>query len=42
MILFDSLGQKTRLQFSHIVLNKTINKKLFQFTPAKGVDIIHS
>ena len=42
MILFDSLGQKTRLQFNHVILNKTINEKLFQFTPSKDVDIIHS
>lgn len=40
MILFDNLGQTTRIVFSHDVRNGAIDPSLFQFTPPAGVDVI--
>lgn len=40
MVLQDSLGQTTRLEFSHVEYNRPIPAKTFQFVPPKGVDVI--
>ena len=41
MVLNDTLGQTTSINFSNIKLNPTINSSLFKFTPPKGVDVIN-
>ena len=41
MVLSDTLGQTTSINFSNIKLNPTINSSQFKFTPPKGVDIIN-
>ena len=41
MVLNDTLGQTTSINFSNIKLNPTINSSQFKFTPPKGVDIIN-
>jgi outer membrane lipoprotein carrier protein len=40
MELNDSLGNLTRLSFSHSQRNTTIDDVMFMFTPPKGVDVI--
>lgn len=40
MEMIDGFGQTTRLYFDKIVRNPEIDKKRFQFTPPKGVDVI--
>jgi len=40
MVLQDSLGQTTRLEFSDVQYNKSIPAKTFHFVPPKGVDVI--
>lgn len=40
MILKDSLGQQTTIQFSNVKLNPALNSSLFNFTPPKGTDVI--
>lgn len=40
MILFDNLGQVTRIDFSNISRNKRFGGPLFTFTPPDGVDVI--
>jgi len=40
MILTDGTGQKTRLSFNDIVINKELPNSLFHFTPPAGVDVI--
>lgn len=40
MILKDSLGQKTTINFNNVKLNPTLNSGLFDFTPPKGTDVI--
>ncbi|WP_434776962.1 outer membrane lipoprotein chaperone LolA [Neisseria sp. Ec49-e6-T10] len=40
MVLKDSFGNTTTLTLNGIKLNGTINKKVFQFTPPKNVDVL--
>lgn len=40
MILFDNLGQVTRIDFSNISRNKRFGGPLFTFTPPDNVDVI--
>jgi outer membrane lipoprotein carrier protein len=40
MTLWDSLGQKTEINFSNTALNKPIDPALFSFEPPEGVDIL--
>lgn len=40
MWLLDSFGQTTTLEFKDLQRNPIINRKLFQFKPPKGVDVI--
>jgi len=40
MRLADTLGQETVVKFKNIKINEKINKKEFEFTPPKGVDVI--
>ena len=40
MILTDGTGQKTRLTFNDVVLNKELPAHLFQFKVPEGVDVI--
>lgn len=41
LIIRNSTGQVTAIQFSHVVLNKPLSADLFHFTPPKGVDVLH-
>ena len=41
MVLNDSLGQTTTINFSGIKMNPSIASSQFKFTPPKGVDIIN-
>lgn len=38
--VINNLGQKSDFTFSNIRLNKTLNPKLFEFKPPKGVDVL--
>ena len=40
MVLYDPLGQQTRIRFTQTVLNGPMPATLFQFTPPDGVDLI--
>ncbi len=40
MILQDSLGQKTDIQFSNVKLNPSLSDQLFVFQPPAGTDVI--
>ncbi|MDX2348804.1 MAG: outer membrane lipoprotein chaperone LolA [Porticoccus sp.] len=40
MALWDSLGQKTEINFSHTALNEPLDPALFSFEPPDGVDIL--
>ena len=40
MVLQDSLGQTTRLDFSHVEYNRPVDTALFHFKPPAGVDVI--
>lgn len=40
MVLQDSLGQKTDIQFSNVKLNPRLNDQLFVFKPPVGTDVI--
>ena len=40
MTLFDNLGQKTELVFSHLVSNPVFPPHTFDFKPPKGIDIV--
>ncbi len=40
MILKDSLGQQTTINFSNVKLNPGLNNSLFNFMPPKGTDVI--
>lgn len=40
MVLTDTLGQQTTINFSQARLNPTLNNGLFNFVPPKGVDVI--
>lgn len=39
MQLNDNFGQLTRIYFSNLKLNQTVDTDLFEFTPPKGVDV---
>jgi outer membrane lipoprotein carrier protein len=40
MELHDSFGQTTRLSFSEIKINLSLDSSLFIFTPPEGVDVV--
>ncbi len=40
MILKDSLGQQTTINFSNVQSNPNLNAEAFNFVPPKGVDVI--
>jgi outer membrane lipoprotein carrier protein len=40
MTLFNSLGQKVNIEFSHVVNNPSPNESIFDFTPPPHVDVI--
>lgn len=40
MVLKDSLGQQTTINFSNVTLNPALNSSVFNFTPPKGTDVI--
>lgn len=40
MVLFDNLGQTTRIIFSNDKRNETVDPALFQFIPPVGIDLI--
>jgi outer membrane lipoprotein carrier protein len=40
IVLRDSLGQRTQIELSRVVLNKPIPNEIFTFTPPVGVDVI--
>ncbi|MEX2525474.1 MAG: outer membrane lipoprotein chaperone LolA [Gammaproteobacteria bacterium] len=40
MILFDSLGQETRISFLHSQRNPELKRSLFRFEPPENVDVI--
>lgn len=40
MALWDSLGQKTEINFSNTLLNEPIDPAVFSFEPPEGVDIL--
>jgi outer membrane lipoprotein carrier protein len=40
MELFDNLGQKTQITFSHIETNQKVNQAIFDFHPPKGTDVV--
>ena len=42
MILFDSLGQRTRLSFSNTNRNPALDRDVFEFSPPEGTDVIDS
>lgn len=41
MVLNDSMGQRTDIRFSNIILNKKIDDNQFSFTPPQGVEVIN-
>lgn len=40
IVIVDSLGQRTRIIFSKVVLNEQVDPKLYSFEPPPGIDII--
>lgn len=40
MVLVDSMGQQSKFQFTHVVLDAPIPAALYHFTPPKGTDLI--
>jgi outer membrane lipoprotein carrier protein len=40
MVLKDSLGQQTTINFSNVKLNPNLNNSVFNFVPPKGTDVI--
>ncbi len=42
MLLYDNLGQQTRVEFSGTKLNQAVNPQLFTFSIPKGVDVIRN
>ena len=40
MVMFDNLGQVTRIDFTEEVINKKMDDAIFNFEPPKGIDII--
>lgn len=41
MVLNDSIGQTTSINFNNVNINKNIPAKEFSFTPPRGVDVIN-
>lgn len=41
MVLWDSLGQESRITFSNINLNPTVSESLFRFEIPEGVDVLY-
>ena len=40
MVMFDNLGQVTRIDFTEEVINKKLDNSTFDFEPPEGIDII--
>jgi outer membrane lipoprotein carrier protein len=40
MVMFDNLGQVTRIDFTEAVINKEMEEATFNFEPPQGIDII--
>lgn len=40
MVLEDSMGQTTTIQFKNVKVNAQLNQNVFNFTPPKGTDVI--
>jgi len=40
MVMFDNLGQVTRIDFTEEVINKKLDDSMFNFEPPQGIDII--
>ncbi len=40
MVMFDNLGQVTRIDFTEEVINKEMDDSMFNFEPPQGIDII--
>ena len=40
MVMFDNLGQVTRIDFTEEVLNKKMDDSIFNFEPPQGIDIL--
>jgi outer membrane lipoprotein carrier protein len=40
MVMFDNLGQVTRIDFSDQIINKKMDNSMFNFEPPQGIDII--
>jgi len=40
MHMFDSLGNRSSLEFNNVQINGKLDETLFQFTPPEGVDVI--
>jgi len=41
MSLWDTLGQRTRIEFTDVAVNKPIDDSLFAFVIPEGVDVLH-
>lgn len=42
MMLWDGLGQRTEIKFSHTEVNQPLSSELFVFKPPEGVDILRN
>jgi len=40
MVMFDNLGQVTRIDFTDEIINKKMDDSMFNFQPPQGIDII--
>ena len=40
MVMFDNLGQVTRIDFTDEIINKKMDDSMFNFEPPQGIDII--
>jgi len=40
MVMFDNLGQVTRIDFTDEIINKKMDDSMFNFVPPQGIDII--
>ena len=40
MVIFDNLGQVTRIDFTEEVINKKLDNHTFDFEPPEGIDVI--
>jgi outer membrane lipoprotein carrier protein len=41
MVIFDNLGQVTRIDFTEEVINKKLDSNTFEFEPPEGIDVIN-